>query len=648
MPLLLSAGSALGPTSATATPRTETGTGPAPATAAPPTETGAVSASRLPAADAPSGLAGAVDALVRRQLDAYRIPGASVVVLEHGRPVLTRGYGVADAAAGTPVDPRRTGFFLASDAKLFTAVAVLQQVERGRLDLAADVNRYLTGFQIKDTYPGHPVTVRDLLTHTAGFDNNIIGRAVTRPEDVRPLGESLAAHQPRRVRPPGEVAGYDNYGVALAGHLVETVTDTPFATYLERSVLRPLGMTRTSFAQPHSPTIAAHLARGHRPAGGGQRAQDGQYGDWSPTGAGAVSTAADMGRLLGALLDGGGPVLTARSTKALMTRQFANDDRLPGLAHILEERVRGGQRMLVKDGDLPGFHGNLALLPDRNAAVYVVYNGDGENGSAAYAGQEVVNRFADHFGRTAGPRRSASRADVTPYEGEYRSTRTSSSELTRVSALIGSVRVTAGEGATLTTTGLSRDPTVNERHWVQLSPGLFQEKGGQDRIAFRDGRLSVASDASVSYERLPWYLSPVLHQLLLLGSLAFLTLPVLALPVLALLRRRSPGAPPGARAARLLLWATGALIITAVVCFLFLTADPNALNRTILVGDSPLLRAVPALTGAALATTAAMVVCTVLSWRRRWWAVTGRLHYTCSTLAAVVFLGVSALYGLVG
>ncbi|MFF9977451.1 serine hydrolase domain-containing protein [Streptomyces erythrochromogenes] len=594
------------------------------------------------------GLAGAVDALVRRQLTDYRIPGASVVVVENGRPVLTQGYGVADATSGTPVDPRRTGFFMASDAKLFTAIAVLQQVEQGRLDLGSDVNRYLTSFKVKDTYPGRPVTVRDLLTHTAGFDNNIIGRAATRPEDVRPLGESLADHQPRRVRPPGEVASYDNYGVALAGHLVETVTGTPFAAYVDHSILRPLGMDRTSFAQPHTPAIEADLARGHRPDGGHQRVQDGQYGDWSPTGAGAVTTAADMGKLLRALLDGGGPVLSDRSDSALLARQFGNDDRLPGLGYILEERLRGGQRMLVKDGDLPGFHGNLALLPERNAAVYVVYNGDGENGRAVHAGQQLADLVADHFGGPVTARPSTSPADVGQYAGDYRSTRTSSSELTRVSALTGSVRVSAGKGGTLTTTGLSRDPDVTERHWVQLSPGLFQEENGQDLIAFRDGRLSVASEVSVAYERLPWYLSPTLHQRVLLGSLAFLALTVLALPVLALLRRRSPGATAGARAAKLLLWTSGALITAATVCFLLLSADPNALNRTIIVGDSPLLTAVPALTGIALATTGAMVVCAFLSWRRRWWHLTGRLHYSCSTLAALIFLGVCASYRLVG
>ncbi|MDT0493921.1 serine hydrolase domain-containing protein [Streptomyces griseus] len=598
-------------------------------------------------------LPGALDALVRKQLADHRIPGAAVVVVQGGRQVFAQGYGVADIEAGTAVDPERTGFFLASDAKLFTAIAVLQQVEKGRLDLGADVNRYLKTFQVADTFPGRPVTVRDLLTHTAGFDNNIIGRATVRPEDVRPLGESLAEHQPRRVRPPGTVASYDNYGVALAGHLVETVTGTPFAQYVDRSILRPLGMRSTSFAQPHPPAVEARLAHGHRPSGGRQLVENGQYGDWSPTGAGAVSTAGDMGLLLRALLDDGGPLLTPKSRSALIKRQFGNDPRLPGLGYILEERVRSGQRMLVKEGDLPGFHGNLALLPERGAGVYVVYNGDGEGGGATWAGQEVADLVADHFGAARSAEqpveRSASYADVSPYEGDYRSTRTSSSELTRIGALTGSVRVEAGEGATLTTNGpLTRDPSTSVRHWVQISPGLFQEKGGQDRIAFGDGRLVVASDASAAYERLPWYQSPTLHQQALLASLAFLALTVLALPVLALVRRRSPGTPGGARAARLLLWTTGALITAATVCFVLLFADPDALNRTVMVGDSVLLEIVPTLITIALATTCAMVLCAGLAWRRRWWRLSGRVHYTCSTLAALVFLGVCSAYRLIG
>ncbi|RFU86116.1 class A beta-lactamase-related serine hydrolase [Streptomyces triticagri] len=601
------------------------------------------------AARAAGSLPAALDRLVRRQLADYRIPGASVVVVEDGKQVYAKGYGLADADAGTKVDPERTGFFLASDAKVFTAVAVLQQVEKGRLDLSSDVNRYLKDFQIRDSHPGHPVTVRDLLTHTAGFDNTVVGLSTAHPETGTSLGESLAENQPRRVRPPGETASYDNYGVALAGHLVETVSGIPFADYVDRAILRPLGMDRTSFAQPHPRRIEAGLARGHRPDGDGQATARGQYGAWSPTGAGAVSTATDMGRLLNALLSDGGRVLRPGSDAALLKRQFGNDKRLPGLGYLLEERVRGGQRMLVKDGDLPGFHGNLALIPERRAGVYVVYNGDGEDGRAFHAGRQVAELFADHHGAraTGGAERSASTADVNQYAGDYRASRTSSSDLSRASALTGSVRVTAGEDATLTTEGpLSSDPDVVEQHWVQVRPGLFREKGGQDRIAFRDGRLSIASDPSVAYQRLPWYESPVLHQRVLIGCLAVLVLTVLALPVAGLVRRRAQGRPAGARTASVIGWTTGALVTAAVACFVLLISDGNAMNETIMLGDSPLLTLVPALTTVALATTAAMLVCSVLAWRRRWWHLTGRLHYTCLTLAALLFLGLCASYRL--
>ncbi|MFH9859816.1 serine hydrolase domain-containing protein [Streptomyces sp. NPDC017202] len=613
-------------------------------------------------------LSALLDDLVPKQLAEYRIPGASVVVVDRGGRTLTKGYGLADVERGVRSDPRRTGYFMASDAKLFTAVAVLQQVEKGRLSLDADVNRYLTAFKIKDSYPGHPVTVRHLLTHTAGFDTSILGRGGTAPEPAGALGESLGEHQPRRVRPPGEVASYDNYGVALAGYLVEQVTGTPFATYVHDAVLKPLGMTRTTFARPDART-AGSLALGYRPDGGRQRAEDGQYGAWTPTGAGAVTTAADMGRLMSALLDDGGPVLTRTSTRAMLHRQFANDPRLPGIGYLLEERVRAGQRLWVKDGDLPGFHGNLALLPASGVGVYVVYNGDGVDGSASYAGQELVNRVADRLGdggegaaatpSAAGrgnadgrpPADASARlarqdeAAASPYSGYYRTTRTSTSDLTRVAALTTSVHVTADADGTLATTGLARDPRVGEQHWVPVAPGVFQERAGQDRIAFRDGRLALASDPTQVFDKLAWYQSPALHQQALLAGLAVLGAALLLLPVVAFVRRHRAKAP-GGRLAWTLAWLTGATLATATVCFVRLTGDGNALNRTVLVGDSPLLTLIPHLVAAAAAATALLLVCTVLAWRRGWWPVTGRITYTCHALAATVVVGLGAAYGL--
>ncbi|MDT0550190.1 serine hydrolase domain-containing protein [Streptomyces lonegramiae] len=609
----------------------------------------------------PRSLEALVDGIVQRQLDEYRIPGAAVVVVSGGRQVLAKGYGVADIDRGTRVDAGRTGFFMGSDAKVFTAMAVLQQAERGRLDLKADVNRYLTrhkaGFTIKDSYPGRPVTVRDLLTHTAGFDNSIIGRATARPEDAERLGDSLAEHQPPRVRPPGKVSSYDNYGVALAGYLVELAAGEPFAAYVDRHILRPLGMTRTSFAQPHPAAIATARAEGYRPDGKRQVHAQGQYGAWTPTGAAAVTTATDMGRLMLAQLAGGAldghRVLGETLTRAMQHRQFANDPRLPGIGYILEERGRVGIRMLVKDGDIPGFHDNLALLPDRDTGVYVAYNGDGEDGRASWAGQELVNLVADHTFGT--PRRAAAArmGETGKFTGFYRSTRTSHSDLTRAAALTSSVRVTAGPDSTLTTTGpLSRDPDVTEQHWVRIGDGLFQEKGGQERLAFKDGRLFLASDPTVGYERVPWYESPVLHQQLLIGSLGVLLLSVTAWPIAALIARRrgsaAAHAPAGARLARLLAWTTGALLVVATVCFALLVADPNALNQTVFLGDSPMLTLVPVLAKTALATTAAVLVCAVIAWWRRWWGWAARIHYSAVALAAVLFLTVAGNYHLLG
>lgn len=591
-----------------------------------------------------------LDEVVARQLADDHIPGASVVLVKDGRQVFAKGYGLADVARGTKVDPDRTAFYMASDAKVFTAVAVLQQVEAGRLDLDADVNRYLTTFKIKDSYPGHPVTVRNLLTHTAGFDNDVFGRSSTAPLGADALGKDLAAHQPPRVRPPGTVASYDNYAVALAGYLVETVTRTPFPAYVQRHILAPLGMRRTTFTEPQPRGLDVTAAVGYRPDGSGQVSETGQYGAWTPTGAGALTTVTDMGKLMNALLAGGGPVLRQKSVAAMGRRQFGNDPRLPGIGFILEQRDRDGHRMLVKDGDLPGFHSNMALLPDRHIGVYVSYNGDGTDGSASYAGQELVNELADRLDAPVA-NKARSTADAAGYAGEYRSTRTSTSDLTRAAALTSSVRVSAGPDGTLTTTGLSRNPEVSEQHWDQIGPGVFQEHGGQDRIAFRDHdgmQLTVASDPTVAYQRLPWYASPVLHQYVLLGTLVLLLVTVLVLPVLALVRRRRAASwPLGARVARVLCWSTGALLVAATVCFMLLAADSNALNRSILVDDSPLLTAVPALTNVALGLTGAMLLCTVLAWRRRWWRLAGRLHYTLSALSAAAFLAVCASYQLV-
>ncbi|WP_433547699.1 serine hydrolase domain-containing protein [Streptomyces sp. CA-294286] len=687
-----------------------------------------------PAPPAPAALRAFLDEEVPARLAARNIPGAAVTVVS-GTDVISAGYGIADTARGNPVDPARTRFFTGSVGKVFTGIAVMQQVERGRLDLSADVNRYLADapFTIADTFPGRPVTVGDLLTHTSGFDTGVYGVGHSEPEVPVGMAAHLRTHQPARVRPPGTAASYDNYGLTLAGHLVERVSGRPFASYVEEHILRPLAMTQTTFDQ-HDPRVPhPDTATGHRPAGGGQQRARGQFGPMTAAGAGSVTTAADMARLIQALLDDGrAPTATHRPTRttsgtatpapgtatpasgtpapgtatpapgtatlapdprilrpatntALLSRHFGPDPRIPGMAYVFTQNRREGRTLLLKDGDLPGFHTLLALLPDRDTGLYVSFNGDGDDATAAHAARDLVNEFVARFhpadrepanGATGhalpagadsesgnGAPGEALTADAdresengategalpADHAGSYRSTRTSQNDLSAASALLGDVTVTVAADGVLTTEGpLSPDPARTTQHWIPAGPHLYRERGGQDVLAFKDGMLLSGQDPTVAYTRIPWYASAALHRTALLTAVAVLSTALLGWPATALVRRlRRAAAPTGPAAARAVGWTTAALPVLFCGLFLALAADPNAMNEAVFLGGSPLLTGSLLTLAAAVPLTATTLVLTVLAVRRGWWGRAGRLHFALVGLSAAVFLAALTPYHLV-
>ncbi|GGO18924.1 serine hydrolase domain-containing protein [Micromonospora parathelypteridis] len=610
------------------------------------------------------------DNLVPAQLAKYRIPGAAVVVVDGQHPLFARGYGLADVDTRVPVSPDRTGFFIASNAKLWTTTAVMQLVEQGKLDLNTDVNRYLTAFKIRDSYPGQPVTLAHLLTHTSGFVDEIVGAAVRDPADAQPLADYLAEHQPERVRRPGTLASYDNYGFTLAGYLVQVVSGEPFDRYVATHLLQPLGMSGSTASQPPTAAVNATLAQGYRPQDDRQVRVQGQYGPMVPTGAGVVSTATDMGRFLSdQLRTSTSPIqpqlLDPTALRQMQTRQFSHDPQLPGMAFGWQEHPRDGQLVLAKDGDVPGFHSNAALLPDKGIGIFVVYNGDGVDGTASWAGKEVVDEFVGSFfpgAATTGGNAVAAGQDpevagsLNQYEGDYRVTRTAE-DLTKAAALMSSVSVEVGPDNTLTTRGpLSPDPDKVTQHWTPIGPRLFQERGGQDQLGFRvdgDGQIAALFDTSnptIAYQRLAWWQSPTLHQVLLVGALTVLLVTLLYYPIavlVRLLRRRSPAA--GTRwstTARLAAWITAALATAFTAGLAVLFSDGNRLQESILLGKSPVVITVLAMSTTAVVTAAATITGTVAAWRRGWWTLPGRLHHTAVSLAAVVFLGVVSIYHL--
>ena len=180
--------------------------------------TTSLSASQLTCARGPSNpkeLEEFLAAHLAEQMSAWHVPGVVLVVVKDGKIFFAQGYGYADAEGKLPIVPERTVFRVGSVSKVFTATAVMQCAERGKLDLHGDVNSYLDLFKLENNFT-RPVTLENLLTHTGGFDDRAIGINARTPSEVIPLGPYLAQRMPPRVHPPGEVYGYSSHGMALA------------------------------------------------------------------------------------------------------------------------------------------------------------------------------------------------------------------------------------------------------------------------------------------------------------------------------------------------------------------------------------------------------------------------------------------------
>src|SRR6266513_907814 len=178
-----------------------------------------------------------LDALIPSQLRNRNIAGAVVSVVKDGQVLFQKGYGYADVEEKKLVLPDQTLFRPGSISKLFTATAVMQLVEQGKLDLDRDVNDYLD-FPIPKTYP-KPVTLRQLLTHTAGFEDTLKNLFVAHESDLKLLRAYLVNQMPARIFPPGKVPSYSNYGFTLAGYIVERVSGERFERYIENHILKP-------------------------------------------------------------------------------------------------------------------------------------------------------------------------------------------------------------------------------------------------------------------------------------------------------------------------------------------------------------------------------------------------------------------------
>lgn len=448
------------------------------------------------------------DGIVSLQLERGDIAGATVLVMKDGNVLLEKGYGYSDIKRKRAVDPNATLFRLASISKLFTWISIMQLEEQGKVDLDTDVNRYLD-FQIRPAF-NKPVTLRDLMTHTGGFEETLDDIVILDSKKTITLRDYLIRNQPVRIFAPGEIPAYSNYGVGLASYIVQRVSGQPFEQYVHDHIFAPLGMTHSSFYQPLEKPLDTLVSDGYRskttspPVG---------FEFFIPLGAGAVSsTAEDMGHFGQALLNGGeldGKRILKPETLALMwTPQFRVSTHLPPMCMGFYQTWRNQLHWIGHQGDLIDFHSLFFVEPTQKLVLFVSYN---SAGGANLPRPEIIRFFSDRYfpGASAVQFLKTPAKDLKDIEGTYQSTRRAETTKFKLSTLFSQRTASVDKDGVLTLTG-SRDLRNHPIKWKPIAKDLWQAEDEQQHIfAIRDQQNKVARLAfdfpAVQLQRVPWY-----------------------------------------------------------------------------------------------------------------------------------------------
>ncbi|HEY6249624.1 MAG TPA: serine hydrolase [Candidatus Angelobacter sp.] len=434
-----------------------------------------------------------LDGFLPLQLERENIAGAVVCVVKDGKVLFAKGYGYSDVEKKAPISPDTTLFRPGSISKLFTWTAVMQLLQQGKLNLDHDVNEYLD-FKIPDTFP-QPITLRNIMTHTSGFEESFKQLFVPEGTPVSPLRDYLVQHMPRRIFPPGAVPAYSNYAATLAGYIVERVSGRPFNDYVTENIFRPLGMEHSTFAQPLPSPLKPFLSNGYELGTGKAK----PFEVIVPAPAGALSASAgDLAHFMIAHLQDGkfenAQILAPETAQQMHSRQNGFHPELNGMALGFYEETRNGHRIIGHGGDTIYFHSDLHLVLDSGVGFFVSYNsaGRGENSPRTALWKHFLDRYFPSIPPDVHASSTAA-ADSKTVAGYYMSSRRTQSTLLSVTNSFEEVHVVPESDGDIKVFPF-QDLNGQTRRWKEIGPLVYREVDGQDRIAFQkdsSGRLEL-------------------------------------------------------------------------------------------------------------------------------------------------------------
>jgi len=471
------------------------------------------------------------------------IAGAVVVVVKDGQVLTERGYGYSDLEKRTPVSPETTLFRPGSTSKLFTWTAVMQLVEQGKIDLDADVNTYLD-FKIPPRN-GKPITMRNIMTHTTGFQETVRHLIHNNPDTLVPLDKFVRVSLPDRVFDAGTTPAYSNYATALAGYIVQRQSGQSFDDYVDQHIFQPLGMNHSSFRQPLPKQLQPFMSQGYKSASA-PKAEKFEIVDPAPAGSLSAS-GADMGKFMIAHLNNGAGLLKPETAKLMHDYRY---DVIPGLNRMalgFYEQGINGHRGIAHAGDTSLFHTDLTLFIDDGVGLFVSVNSAGSEG----APRALRERLFDEFGNRYFPGKAVTtkvddataKKHVQEIAGSYFNSRGIRTNFLHILDLIGPIAIGPDKDGKLSAPMVTN--TGNKpRRWVEIEPYVWQDLDSGEKLAAKveNGKVNRWSFDTVSpfmmFDRVPWYKDPAWLAPALFASLGALLLAALAWPAGAIARRR--------------------------------------------------------------------------------------------------------------
>lgn len=597
-----------------------------------------------------------VDGIVESAMLFDRIAGVQVAVVKDDKLALLKGYGLAAVDPARTVDPARSLFRIGSISKTFTWIALMQLVEQGKITLADPINDHLpAALKMPDEGFSQPIRIRDLMNHTSGLEDAVLGHLIIDDEDrLLPLHTYLARYRPHRVREPGEFLAYSNYGAALAGALVAEVSGLSFETYVERNILTPLGMTQTTFreihrddgtrglAAPMRPALQADMAQGIEWRGGAWQARPYEFiGHAAPAGS-AVSTAADMARYMRALLNygvlGERAILDPETAAAMRDKSFGNALGETGTRHGFFEWPLGyDTRFEVMnfghDGGTAHFYAVMLLVPDLDLGIFVAANSATAAPLIARFAGLVAERYFALDAETAAlvpPADFSARA--RKYVGAYRSMRRS---YTKLEGLLTADLISLGATDDGFLVGHIGGEAVR---LVEVGPNHFRSVKGDLRVSFRedqDGAVTHLITPMGSLARIAPF--DGVGWLATIAGLGAIT--AIGMVSGGLIRRGRPMAQSrGERlSARLMAWTGAVWLGFAAVFMLGLSPylGPDGAERALSSFPSAGIKLALGLLLLAVAGTVLAVASLVPVWRAKSWPLWRRLRHTAAVAILV-------------